>query len=800
MSQALLPRQIQEIKAMEAAIQGLTEGIERLQKQKEKGLTDEQMRKQVASGDSYSTVGTLTNLRGLLHQKMEEYKSRVGDTSRLANESTSLFQSAAAADRAAVLASVPSLVGNFFGGVTLGRALPHLATGNYGMAAWKGATGVPAAARDLILSLAGNKPSAKAWIQRNLNTALPLIGNMAAKMLEIERMTDIGRIAGVFPDEMSLAEQDRVAAATGLVHGRSPVLGPGEQQDEVRRRISQTLARTKLGRFIAHVAPEIVNSMEKETNRQAMTNGYDALRRLFASGYNLMDARSQSGVPGWDDFTNPKNVITAKEADASAGWNPDTVAMLHQMFERNGDLERLLHSYWKRRKAAGPDADVPLFENDGQLAEALVHLSAISNLPLGSTRPDAMRGGGQLATTLQSLFSFMGWTSNAFGEISNAMGVVERDSRGATIGAAAVSGVLILALLMLTGMGAAEARKVAYELVNARPAPAPGLGTLARDPSLRTLGKVAGSSLAMNLPIVGPAIADALGAPTMKQSITEFSSFSRPISVALNLAQGGSRVLKTGDVAEFAHGAAQSLLPIGSPVFNRLPGVDARQAVADAARVGRVAAGPLETRAPGGGGLGAEPTRFSSLVKRAVARELAGDKEGADALLAEAEMVKAEQSPGSNVRAAVRSSIASKTPDRSAFGRKLSADEEAGLLGRMSESQRQIYMRAKGGVKGLLERTKAPAKVKSGGGGGVASRGRRSAAAGPVSAYAASKQRFQQRYPNLGSRTRKTPLLGGTSSRARPIYGRGGTRDGSGGGSGSRLDRLIAADAALRQR
>jgi hypothetical protein len=214
--------------------------------------------------------------------------------------------------------------------------------------------------------------------------------------------------------------------------------------------------------------------------------------------------------------------------------------------------------------------------------------------------------------------------------------------------------------------------------------------------------------MAVSIPYAGQVVADLLGATQVKRSFTDLSSFSRPLSMVFSLANEMSAVAKTGDITGFGVNVARTLLPHTTPIINRLPGVSGRIALADAARVARVAAGPLEVKAIGG--TGGEPSRFASLTRRAIAAEAAGDSKGAEELLKQAEAVKEKEQPGSNTRAAVRASIAGRLPSRAAFGRKLSPDEERGLLSRMGPSQRAAYERGTSAVTRLLGRTKAVRK------------------------------------------------------------------------------------------
>ena len=146
-------------------------------------------------------------------------------------------------------------------------------------------------------------------------------------------------------------------------------------------------------------------------------------------------------------------------------------------------------------------------------------------------------------------------------------------------------------------------------------------------------------------------------------------------------------------------------------VWNRIPSIAERNAVADAVRAARVASGPLETTPQGGGSAGREPTQFSALIRRATAAEVAGDSSRASALLKQAEELKRREGVR-NPRSAIMSALSTQAPDIKAFGRRLEESEKSALLGRMGKSARSSYLRVDDAVARLKGRTKAPARAK----------------------------------------------------------------------------------------
>ena len=113
----------------------------------------------------------------------------------------------------------------------------------------------------------------------------------------------------------------------------------------------------------------------------------------------------------------------------------------------------------------------------------------------------------------------------------------------------------------------------------------------------------------------------------------------------------------------------------------------------------RVAAGPLELSDRSGGG-GAQPTRFSNLIKRAEGELANGNQAKAQSLLNEAADEKVKQG-NTDPWGAVKSAIQGRDVDQRTFGRKINEDERNGLMSRMSSSQREVYSKAKNNLTNL---------------------------------------------------------------------------------------------------
>ena len=179
-------------------------------------------------------------------------------------------------------------------------------------------------------------------------------------------------------------------------------------------------------------------------------------------------------------------------------------------------------------------------------------------------------------------------------------------------------------------------------------------------------------------------------------------NLSQPLQLANTFGQSLVNGARTGDWTGTFMQLMRGTVPGADMVINRLPSVQARDAVNDATRVARVAAGPLELSEKSGSGGGAQPTRFSNLVKQAEAAMANGDRAEAQALLASAAEEKKKQG-GKDPWGAVRSAIQSRDVDTRTFGRKLTDDERQGLMSRMSDKQRAVYTQAAENLNNLKE-------------------------------------------------------------------------------------------------
>jgi hypothetical protein len=439
---------------------------------------------------------------------------------------------------------------------------------------------------------------------------------------------------------------------------------------------------------------------------------------MFMAGERMMQIRSKSGNPGWDNWANPDNVISSKEAFENAGWTPEQLIILKDILVPAGSLEFLLTDYHKRveaaRKAGTDIYSVPLIADQNAESDVLMRALAASNLPVDSARADIIKTRGGFGRAIRFLIGFPGWMNNWLGTLEILSSVsTERKNKYMSAAIQAASLIAIILLLILAGIPANEAKSLAYGVITGRPYSQTTLRDLIADPSVKNLAKLGGVSIAGMVPYWGEIAAGFVGAQKNRADLTDLTKLSPQLGAISTLAGALKYANSTGDYTGAVLSAVRGTLPVLNPVMNRIPSVGSRDAVADAVRVASRNAGSLELKTRGGGGGGMEPTEFSSLIRRAVAANAAGDTAGAQQLLNRAAEVKAATGV-SDPWSAVKSSLKSQFPEQKAFGRMLSADEKIGLRSRMSPEQRAVFDRGDAAIQKLVDGIK-PKSERSGG-------------------------------------------------------------------------------------
>jgi hypothetical protein len=456
--------------------------------------------------------------------------------------------------------------------------------------------------------------------------------------------------------------------------------------------------------FLPHIALAIQNipaSVDRVANLINLMAIQDTMNLVMRSGISIMEKRAASGATGWDNWSDPKNLISDAEADA-AGWQRETLVNMRQAFSGLGGLERVLHDYWLRvqaAKAAGTDInDVPPIADEGFYRDVSRELLGMTNASMEGMRAESIKGRTVLGRIYNFIFTFSSWVNRYFSTLGNMSAIDPKRGYVNFAAHSAISMALLLTVLALSGAWNNEIRGFFYELVKGRPYPVTRLGDVLRDTTAGSVAKLAAASIGLMVPYAGESIANLVGGQNYRNSPTDIASFSQTVQLAKTFSSAIESGMKTGDWTGTFVNTLRQTVPGTDAVLNRLPGVRASDASADAGRAARVAAGPLELSDKGG--QGGTPTKFSNLVRRAEAAAAGGNLEEARSLLEQAAEEK-KKTGGTDPYGAVKSAIAGRSVDRKTFGRKLTDDEREGLLSRMSDGQRAAYQKAEDANKAL---------------------------------------------------------------------------------------------------
>lgn len=713
---AQMPILIQQIKSMmdleNAMLQQRSEMADRMNRDRSSVKAD------LRSGKLYSSWYHLNEDLQLLSELKEQLKSRVADPSLSVGDR--IMNAVANFQRANYVAAPISALRNIIFGQAGGDVATSIAFEGMGRSVLSGATLGPRTVINVLSKVFANNPAALRFIRKNS----AVFGWLGKRVLsDVQEYNDImaaTRKGGWSPEVQSVSE--RAAQVSRMGRYGSPVPGRGEVSDDMLNRIEQLAANraTALGfGYLYKLQPGgdvLVNQLNSKT----------ILRRLFKTfqaGYNIIKNKESTGKKDWNNWVDRTNAITPEEAKQVAGWSKNTLFWMREQLAPAGSLESVLHDYYKRvnaAKAAGIDPKtVPLLANEDLLADILLKSLALSNLPTDSSRADVIRANNAMGRTINFSFAYPGWFS-AWTDKLEAFTSRDAEDRyaqgpGWKLAYDVVFIAIIIMALMEAGLWPNELISVLYPLLNARPYPMTTVGDVMRDSSPDTIRKLGGTLLAGIVPYFGELAAGALGATQNKPSLTDLSRTSVQLGLLSNLYETAKYLTITGDYGGAALRLTRGQLPFLNPVVNRVF-AEGRDAVNDAVRVATRSAGPLEIKTRPGGGF--EPTEFSSLVKRAVAAQADGDPAAAKALLQKAAEVKAKEGV-SDPWSAVKSSLKAQAPEIKAFGRKLSEDERAGLLGRMSGGQRAIFEKAQNAIGSLVGGigTKAERESATGGGG-----------------------------------------------------------------------------------
>ncbi len=712
---AIMPFHRRELQLLKAAAQAITTEKKRLQDAVEAGLTtNSKIRADVQSGKLYADISQLDLMKSMIEGVGDLYKDSVLSSAAHANRDPNLLESWLGADRMLLLAQPTALTSNLINAVSAGKVVPYWMLGMKGWAASNSASLLATNAYTIaVRATAGTK--AGKWLMANRKKLMPGLRHIAQHMERATVAAFIAKSSAIAPERMRYKERVDAIKQLGTLSSESPVLWFGQDQTKTRQ-ISRFLAKVPGMPEASALVNDLTRMADQFGNISSIDNSMEALRTLFLSTFRAMESRAKSGVPGWNDWSNPANALKPDEIQA-IGFGEESMAMVRQILAPAGGFERAAYDFWLRTKdmSSSDRAVASPIANPGALNDVLDQLLGFINLPLVSNRPDVLRGETWLGRVLKSMTTFPGWISEWLGTLGLMLATSSKKPLLNRVAYSAVAIAVVGLLMAFVGMSAIEPRRIVYETIQGRTFPTLTPRSFLDDMTPSTAMKVLGASIASSIPYIGEVAADIMGAPTYRSSATDLTSMSRTLSMATDLKSAFEYGWKTGDTIGMLGQVARTAAPIWSVLWNRIPQFAERNAVADATRAARVAAGPLEVVQTGGrGGGGGEPSRFSTLIRRAVAAQIGGDQEEAQAMIAEARAEKAREG-SADPDTAIKAALASQMPDRKAFGRTLEASEEAALIGRMSGRQKFAYMSGKTAVANLLSvmptKAKKPKKM-----------------------------------------------------------------------------------------
>lgn len=653
----------------------------------------------VLSGKAYLNQGQLidlvkmiTNVTDVLQQTLD--KPAVG---RL---QTTVIEDMLQVRRVMLVAQLTSAIMNFTQAVTAGQFTPSIYLQGFKPKSLvkQGLTQIVRGAWDTAAALSSENKAVSGWLNANKSKTRFLMRKFAERVEEFQRMQARSNFEGFAAPRMSVFERAKIIRQLGG-YG-SPVEGFADSVGSTSRVLEGVFSKW----FLPYVALGIQNipaSVDRVANMINLMSIQDTLNLVMRSGISIMDKRSKSGATGWDNWSDPKNLITEAEAEA-AGWQRETLVNMRQSFSGLGGLERVLHDYWLRvqaAKAAGTDInDVPPIADEGFNRDVSRELLGMTNASMEGMRAEAIQGRTILGRIYNFIFTFSSWVNRYFSTLGNLSAVDPKRGYVNFAAYSAISMVALLTVLALSGAWNNEIRGFFYELVKGRPYPVTRLGDVLRDANPGSIAKLAAASISLMVPYAGEAVSNMVGGQTYRNSPTDIASFSQSVQLAKTFSSAIESGMKTGDWTGTFVNTLRQTVPGTDTVLNRLPGVRSADASADAGRAARVAAGPLELSDKGG--QGGTPTKFSNLVRRAEAAAAGGNLEEARSLLQQAAEEK-KKTGGTDPYGAVKSAIAGRAVDRKTFGRNLTDDEREGLLSRMSDTQRVAYQKADDANKAL---------------------------------------------------------------------------------------------------
>ncbi len=656
-------------------------------------------KRNVLSGKAYLNQGQLRDLVTMINNSLDVLKQTL-EKPAVGRLQTTVIEDMLQVRRVMLVAQLTSAIMNFTQAVTAGQFTPSIYLQGYKPKSLvkQSLLQIVRGAWDTAAALSSENKAVSGWLKANKSKSMFLMRKFAERTEEFQRMQARSNFEGFAAPRLGVFERARIIRQLGG-YG-SPVEGFADSKGSTSQMLESVFSKW----FLPHVALAIQNipaSVDRVANLINLMSIQDSMNLVMRSGISIMEKRAASGAAGWDNWSDPKNLISEAEAEA-AGWQRETLVNMRQAFSGLGGLERVLHDYWLRvqaAKAAGTSIDdVPPIADEGFNRDVSRELLGMTNAAMEGMRPEAIQGRTVLGRIYNFLFTFSSWVNRYFSTLGNLTAVDPKRGYINFAAYSAVSMALLLTVLAISGAWNNEIRGFFYEFVKGRPYAVTRVGDVLRDTTPGSIAKLAAASIGLMVPYAGESIANLVGGQTYRNSPTDIASFSQSVQLAKTFSSAIESGMKTGDWTGTLVNTLRQTVPGTDAVLNRLPGVRAADASADAGRAARVAAGPLELSDKGG--QGGTPTKFSNLVKKAEAAASSGNLEEARSLLEQAAEEK-KKTGGTDPYGAVKSAIAGRSVDRKTFGRKLTDDEREGLLSRMSDSQRAAYQKAEDANKAL---------------------------------------------------------------------------------------------------
>lgn len=715
---AMNPFRMRELKLLKVALKALRDRASEM----ERTITSipySKWAKDAKAGTEYADYHQLNRLINQLATAVETYESTMkGVASSLTNDS--LLDAFLSADRSLLLASPTAAMSNVLSAVSLGSAIPSMMLGQTGRGFARAAENLVTAVPRLVLSAIAGTETGR-FLRKHAPNLPWGLRHIANKMQQAAEFHRLALESHIIAPRLPLRDQVAIAKEVGSISHEAPVLGPGRDPQSWRRTISRLVASNPyisyplLGLFqVSQMADELGNTLAYQADDRN-------LRYYMAALYRIMQNRYDANGGGARGLASifPDNIDNAIKPEEFAGvsMSREDVRTAGQLFTSAGGIERAAYDYWMRAHSV-PDENrpsVPLFASPAIEADVRREIQMLTNLAADSNRPDITRNPTSMGgKTINTLFTFPGWTSGWLSTLGRYMQTSTRRGSLASpsnIVRGLTTAAILMLMLALLGALTPEMRNLITRYGMNREPTSISLSTVLNDPTPSNAVRAMATAIASSVPYFGEYLADAAGAPTYRAAIGDITRMSRTFSMLGGLKDSLEYGMKTGDYGGMTAQTLRNVAPIGSVAWNRIPSIAQRNAVADAVRAARVAAGPLETTPMGGGSSGREPSEFSSLIRRATAAETAGDSVAADQFLKRAEEVKRREGV-KNPRSAIMSAISTQSPDIKTFGRRLEKSEREALLGRMGRSARQSYVRVENAVARLKSRSRAPARQK----------------------------------------------------------------------------------------